>query len=390
MSGAKISNSIIIREVSGEKDVQDLVSLCLMAFPEEAAATGMPAQTWRGLQTDELLQNAELWEQLGIAVDSESGAVIGAVVVTVENEPESALSYWDVSRRAGCIPTLLMMCYDQVLEHPLENHEAKIDFLAVSTEARGKGVGKRLLHWAEQQSKAILRRRVSESVEKEGVLMSLWVASGNTTAIKLYEKQGYKTVHKTNDIRTCSFLRSKVFIWFLGHPVWYKMNKQVTITESEEEINNSNGNGNKEGAVLKAPLPLELGAQAVTTELTSSLKKKTSEEELQVSPKRFDSLTRHGSGSHHGYFHRHRHLRAASSPSSSPPSSSPSSPSSPLSLASLSASSPTAFTSRHTTTTFSAAAMIPPSSPRQPKNTDGHPRNNKEQQQNNKAKQQSI
>lgn len=169
--------------------------------------------------------------KIGIAL--ENGKVIGAVVLTVEDEPDAALSYWEVTRRAGCIPTLLTMCYDQVLEEPLQPHECLIDFLAVSIEARGKGVGGALMKWAEDTATEILSRRVPEAVKDHGVLMSLWVAADNTPATKLYEKQGYKVLKKTNEaIFAC--LSSHIFRQFLGHPVWWKMARPLNVSAAKE------------------------------------------------------------------------------------------------------------------------------------------------------------
>ena len=154
--------------------------------------------------------------------------MIGAIVLTVDDEPDEALSYWEVTRRAGCIPTLLTMCYDQVLEEPLEPHECLIDFLAVSAEARGKGVGSALIRWAEQAATEILKRRVPEAVADHGVLMSLWVAADNTPATRLYNKETYKVVRRTDEsLHAC--VSSCILRKFLGHPVWWKMHKALPV-----------------------------------------------------------------------------------------------------------------------------------------------------------------
>ena len=203
---------------------------------------------------------------LGIAL--EDGKVIGAIVLTVEDEPDAALSYWEVTRRAGCIPTLLTMCYDQVLEEPLKPHECLIDFLAVSVEARGKGVGGALIKWAEKTAIEILSRRLPKTIKDHGVLMSLWVAAGNTPATSLYEKQGYTVVKKTNEaIFAC--LSSHIFRQFLGHPVWWKMAKSLTVsetdivqTEAQEKIHQNNV-----GAPIKQPITVDLVATAANVPL---------------------------------------------------------------------------------------------------------------------------
>ncbi len=134
-----------------------------------------------------------------------------------------------MNRRAGCLPTLLTMCYDNVLEEPLHDNECLIDFLAVSAEARGKGVGRQLMKWAEAAAARILTARVPEAVASDGVLMTLWVAASNAPAVRLYEKECYRTVRRTDEA-ACACLSSRIFRRFLGHPVWWKMQKQLELT----------------------------------------------------------------------------------------------------------------------------------------------------------------
>ena len=59
------SNGVIFRKVEGRLDVEALVALTEVCFPEEARATGMSAKKWRDIKTDELLRNPDLWEQCG-------------------------------------------------------------------------------------------------------------------------------------------------------------------------------------------------------------------------------------------------------------------------------------------------------------------------------------
>lgn len=57
----------------------------------------------------------------------------------------------------------------------LQEHECLIDFIAVSPEARGKGVGAKLMHWAEEAGAAILAETETAAVAARGVEMTLWV-----------------------------------------------------------------------------------------------------------------------------------------------------------------------------------------------------------------------
>lgn len=58
----------------------------------------------------------------------------------------------------------------------LQEHECLIDFIAVSPDARGKGVGALLMRWAEQTGAAILAETEADAVAANGVDMTLWVS----------------------------------------------------------------------------------------------------------------------------------------------------------------------------------------------------------------------
>jgi GNAT superfamily N-acetyltransferase len=57
----------------------------------------------------------------------------------------------------------------------MQDHECLIDFVAVSPEARGKGVGAKLMCWAEDAGTAILAETQGAAVAALGVDMTLWV-----------------------------------------------------------------------------------------------------------------------------------------------------------------------------------------------------------------------
>jgi hypothetical protein len=118
------------------------------------------------------------------------------------------------------------MLYDRVLDEALLEHECLIDFIAVSPDARGKGVGALLMRWAEQTGAAILAETEADAVAANGVDMTLWVAADNAAAVRLYTKSGYVPVKRT-DRGACNCLASRVLNFFLGHSVWIKMRKPL-------------------------------------------------------------------------------------------------------------------------------------------------------------------
>jgi hypothetical protein len=106
------------------------------------------------------------------------------------------------------------MLYDRVLDEALLEHECLIDFIAVSPDARGKGVGALLMRWAEQTGAAILAETEADAVAANGVDMTLWVAADNAAAVRLYTKSGYVPVKRT-DRGACNCLASRVLNFFL-------------------------------------------------------------------------------------------------------------------------------------------------------------------------------
>lgn len=62
-----------------------------------------------------------------------------------------------------------------VVTDPPQEHECLIDFIAVSPEARGRGVGAKLMQWAEGTGAAILAETETAAVAAHGVDMTLWV-----------------------------------------------------------------------------------------------------------------------------------------------------------------------------------------------------------------------
>lgn len=110
----------------------------------------------------------------------------------------------------------------------MQEHECLIDFIAVSPDARGKGVGAKLMRWAEQAGSDILAETETAAMVEHGVEMTLWVAADNTAALRLYERSGFVQVKRT-DTGACRCMASAVLEWFLGHPVWVKMHKVLPV-----------------------------------------------------------------------------------------------------------------------------------------------------------------
>lgn len=78
----------------------------------------------------------------------------------------------------GLCATVAAACFTvSPAYHSRQEHECLIDFIAVSPDARGKGVGALLMRWAEQTGAAILAETEADAVAAHGVDMSLWVSN---------------------------------------------------------------------------------------------------------------------------------------------------------------------------------------------------------------------
>lgn len=94
----------------------------------------------------------------GLAVDEETGAALGYIQLSFKG-----------------MPTEL---------HVVKEGECYVEWLAVMPDARGKGVGTKLLKWAEEMARS---RKSSH--------MTLAVIRGNP-AIRLYERDGFATIQE--------------------------------------------------------------------------------------------------------------------------------------------------------------------------------------------------
>ncbi|PRW44537.1 GNAT family acetyltransferase [Chlorella sorokiniana] len=219
-----MSPPVVVRACSSAADCALVAKLCGDSFPEECHGQGLSVAEWQQIEAEELSRTPSWWRQIGLACEGDK--LLGVVVLTLENEEDDAISWSEYSRRVGCGPTVLSMLYDRVLDEALLEHECLIDFIAVSPDARGKGVGALLMRWAEQTGAAILAETEADAVAANGVDMTLWVAADNAAAVRLYTKSGYVPVKRT-DRGACNCLASRVLNFFLGHSVWIKMRKPL-------------------------------------------------------------------------------------------------------------------------------------------------------------------
>ncbi len=58
---------------------------------------------------------------MAVETTPEGDKVLGAIVLSFENEKDTGVTYWEVQKRVGCLATLHNYVYDNViLEEPLK------------------------------------------------------------------------------------------------------------------------------------------------------------------------------------------------------------------------------------------------------------------------------
>mmetsp|Transcript_18713 Transcript_18713/g.71178 ORF Transcript_18713/g.71178 Transcript_18713/m.71178 type:complete len:228 (+) Transcript_18713:123-806(+) len=111
-----------------------------------------------------------------VAVREEDDRVVGFAIMTLHGMPQT----WDERQL-----------------HTLRPGECYLDMLSVAADARGLGIGSKLLHWCEETA-----------IASHAEFLSLGVVAGNP-AQRLYERRGFEMMHKTGccaSVWLCCFL----------------------------------------------------------------------------------------------------------------------------------------------------------------------------------------
>lgn len=121
----------------------------------------------------------------------QTGAVIGAVQVQIQGDP----------------PDLALPA---VLRHELTKGQAYVEFIACHPDHTGKGIGSKLLQWADQCA-----------VENGADFLSLEVMKKNKSAVRLYERKGFVVKQSPDVSDECdAFFQGLLVFLFLGCSYW--------------------------------------------------------------------------------------------------------------------------------------------------------------------------
>ncbi|MBC2041745.1 GNAT family N-acetyltransferase [Listeria welshimeri] len=134
-----------------------------------------------------------------LLIATSDGKVCGCLFLTNKNDSHRHF-YQSVSRFLPFSKRLKLLFLLSLLSHKPTTDERYIDFIIVSSDFRGQGIGKKLISYCK------------ETFHTER--LTLYVAKNNTHAYQLYQNLGFQVVEKENSI----------FMGVLtGIKEWYKM-----------------------------------------------------------------------------------------------------------------------------------------------------------------------
>ncbi len=169
-------------------DLPAVRELFALSFPDKLVGMlpGRPAQA-AALLAHAALRGGDAWV-------TDGGRVTGVVTLQDAALPWYRHASWGITRRGlppfAALRASLFLAAFHVADFPAS--ELYLETMAVHPDARGAGVGGALLHHAEAEA----RRRGRSSV-------SLYCLTSNTRALALYERSGYRFVHR-EDLWWCA------------------------------------------------------------------------------------------------------------------------------------------------------------------------------------------
>lgn len=125
----------------------------------------------------------------GFYVSTVNNKVQGVMMlrfIEQEDVKSNGLAFFKLIRKYGFLKTIMSLAILAAFGSKLEKEELYVDYICVSKESRGKGLGSKLLNEAEKIA-----------IRKNKPMFTLSVLSNNPDAQKLYERLGFKVRGET-------------------------------------------------------------------------------------------------------------------------------------------------------------------------------------------------
>jgi len=206
----------LILDVPTLDDLESLASMKSLAFAEKRPCFVSESEnTKNGLKCYQTYAESypEKLQHCRIVKDANDGTVIGGCQLYLKGDPSD-------------------LFFPEFMRHKILPGEAYIDWIACHPDHTGKGIGSKLLKWAE-----------TCAIENGATYLSLEVMKANEGALKLYERKGFEWKKDDPHADECDwiFVGPLLFCCF-GCRYWtvYYMEKKLTPAGEDittEEMN---------------------------------------------------------------------------------------------------------------------------------------------------------
>lgn len=152
----------------------------------------------------------------GYIVAEDDSGVVGVMMLRWKGQerPKFKLEFVKTARKYGWLRLVRLLFGTNILEPSPRKGECYCDRVSIRADARGEGIGTKLLEYAKELT-----------AQKGFKKLTLYVVSTNEVAVNLYKKLGFKIIRTQKSLLTQ---------WILGTKEWHHMRYRL-----EETSNNS-------------------------------------------------------------------------------------------------------------------------------------------------------
>jgi ribosomal protein S18 acetylase RimI-like enzyme len=195
------NKDVIIRPLKTE-DFPNVIDILADSFSSKFnKVTNMGIKKTKDFMFDSTFFDDQPKEGYWVAIHKEE--IVGVIKLKWDQmkkiKPTKKPSFFKLSKKYGFFNVIKLSIGELILSHTPEKNTCYIEHIAVKESARGLGIGKKLMAIATNELKTNLNLK----------RLTLYVASDNHGAIKLYEKLGYKTVKVTKSLLSKYLLNEK-------------------------------------------------------------------------------------------------------------------------------------------------------------------------------------
>jgi ribosomal protein S18 acetylase RimI-like enzyme len=219
-----IKNNLITIRPFKKEDYPSVVNIILDSFLSKFnKITKMGVEMTKAFVLDSAFFNDQPNE--GYWVAQYHDKVVGVISLKASHlkKPEKIVktSFFKLSKTYGFFNVIKLSFAGMILNDSPKKGTCYIEHIAVDKDARGLGIGKALMAKASQQF------IINPDIKR----VTLYVASNNHGAIKLYEKLNYSTIKITKSLLTKYFLNERNWLYMALYKDESKLHKKSFNTQ---------------------------------------------------------------------------------------------------------------------------------------------------------------